>query len=282
MTTELDELSRDAARRLHDVADDPGFEARVLLAHALGLSSRAALLQHEHPPRPDARARFEALVAERAAGVPIQYLLGFVDFWRDRFEVPRGVFIPRSDTETLVAAVVDAFGDAPPAHILEIGPGTGAIALSLLGEWPRARAVAVDRSPDAARCTRANAERLGRADRIEVVVGDLDTGVAPDLAVDLLVSNPPYIGRHEVLDAGVRDHEPHLALYADDEGFAVIDALLALARTRVRMGGLVALEIGAEQGEAVCARVETAAHLGTPTLLQDLAGHDRVILATRT
>jgi len=282
MSRELDELSRDAARRLATVADDPVFEARALLAHALGLSSRAALLQHEHPPRPDARARFEALVAERAAGVPIQYLLGYVDFWKDRFEVPRGVFIPRSDTETLVEAVVDARGDAPPERILEIGPGTGVIVLSLLGEWTGSRAIAIDRSPRAARCTLANAHRLDRGARLDVVVGDLDAPLAPRVIADLLVSNPPYIGRHEMLDAGVRDHEPPLALYADDDGFAVIDALLALARTRLREGGILALEIGAGQGDAVCERITATPHLGAPSLRRDLAGHDRVIFATRT
>jgi release factor glutamine methyltransferase len=191
------------------------------------------------------------------------------------------VFIPRHDTETLVEAVWDAMRDDPPDRILEIGPGTGVIALSLLGEWPRAHALAVDRSPDAARCTRSNARELGQADRIQVVVGDLDAAISPSLEVDLLVSNPPYIAHHEALDASVRDHEPHLALFAGEGGFSVIDALVAMARTRLRPGGLLAFEIGAGQGDEACARVRDAAHLGPPELRRDLAGHDRAVLARR-
>ncbi len=274
-------LLADGAQRLRGVVDDPKREAEVLLADALGLEDRLDLVTGDVTVSAESRRRYDASLAARASGVPRQYVVGYADFYEDRFVVGPGVFIPRPETELLVEAVVDAWPDRGRGGlIVEVGTGSGAVVVSLLRALPVARAIGIDRSSVAARTTRANAQRLGVIDRLAIIVGDglsaLDVRNA-----DVLVSNPPYVATDETLPPIVHDHEPHLALYAGTDGLKVVKTLVRAAPGVLRAGGLCAFEIGAAQGRSATDVVRGEPELSFLECRRDLAGLDRVVLATR-
>lgn len=279
----LRHLLREATARLAPISSEPRREAGILLADLLGLDSPLELRLRTPAIDADVRRRFESQVLRRSRGEPLQYVLGHTGFWRDRFSVWPGVLIPQPDTEALVEVVLEGIpGEGEGLHALEIGPGTGAVALSLLGERPSLRITAVEIAAEAVRCTRENALALGRWNRLALVRGDLLEPIDPDARFDLIVSNPPYVAPGDELDREVRDHAPGVALLGGGaDGLDMIRRILEAAPPRLRPGGRLAVEIGASHAAAVRALVEDTAGLSQPFIRQDLAGRDRVLVAVR-
>jgi release factor glutamine methyltransferase len=234
-----------AATRLAPVTDNPRLEARLLLAHALGVT-RADLIRD--PSRLVDPASFDALLARREAHEPIAMILGRREFWSLDFEVSPATLIPRPDSETLIEAALAAFaGRAPPRRILDLGTGTGCLLLALLHEFPAAFGIGIDLAAAAAGLARHNAHRLGLAARSAFVCADWTNPI--DGRFDLIISNPPYIAEHEMagLMPDVAHYEPALALQAGDDGLAAFRAILPNLRPALTQDGVAILELGAGQ-----------------------------------
>lgn len=263
MTT-VDAALRDARARGLERLD-----AQLLLAHVLG-QPRSWLLAHGDDALPAGHAAaYDALIARRAAGEPFAYLVGEREFHGLKLAVAPAVLVPRPDTETLVDWALDllqgAPGDAPAPAVLDLGTGSGAIALAIKNGCPRARVWAGERSADALAVARANAARLGLD--VRFAHGDwwdALAGAADVPAFDLVVSNPPYIAAD---DPHLTDlaHEPLSALVADDAGLADIRRIAAGARGRLRAGGWLLFEHGWEQADAVAAILRDAGFGGIAT-----------------
>lgn len=267
-----------AVEALRDVSDTPRLDAEILLAHALGWSRARVLARLQETIPDDALQAFRVLVQRRAASEPVAYLTGRKEFYGLEFFVDRRVLVPRPETETLVAAALEwarqRFSPHDTLLIADIGTGSGCIAVALAVHLPNAMIYATDLSSDALTVARQNVERHGVADRVVLLCGDL---LAPlPQPVDLLVSNPPYTVLDDI-DAGVRLHEPHLALDGGSDGLAIYRRLLAAAPQALRPGGALMLEIGATQAEAVTALARRAFPSAAVRVLRDLAGWDRVV-----
>lgn len=264
-------------------------EAEFLLASVLGVSRLDLYLQFDRPLTEAEVDRFRELVRRRLRREPLQYILGEAHFRELVLKVDRRVLIPRPETEVLVGAVLDwvrdraGSGEMGPdgPSALDIGTGSGAIILSLAKEGPFERLVATDISADSLEVARENAERTGLASRVEFREGALWEPLAEGEKFDVVVSNPPYIAESEraELEPEVEAWEPAGALFAGENGLAVLDELIAGAPAHLDPGGLLALEIGADQWDSVRERIAAAGRYGEPRLVRDLAGRDRVVLA---
>jgi release factor glutamine methyltransferase len=255
----------------------------MLFRGVSGLDRAALLARGDEPVEPALASRFEAAVARRERHEPIQYILGKAAFWRDEFLVTPAVLIPRPDTEILVEAVAAGLRPVPAPALLDIGTGSGCIALSLLRELKDARAVAVDVSEDALDVARENARRLGLESRIGLRPSRWLEALAPEETFDAVVSNPPYVAQADApnLAREVREHEPALALFADaSDDLSSYRAILGKAGRHLEPGGLLALEVGAGQAERV-ARLVAEAGFRPIEVLSDLAGVPRVVLGRR-
>jgi len=240
--------------------------AEVLLLHVLG-RDRTYLYAHPEAQLTLAQERaYRHLLAQRAAGTPTQYLTGQQEFWGLPLRVEPGVFIPRSETEHVVEvalAIVRERLMKPSARIVDVGTGSGAIALALASELPEAEVVATDISQEALEVARANAETLGLAARVRFVESDLldeffshhgSTAAGFDTrAFDLVVSNPPYVGLDEAerLPREVREHEPAEALFSPEEGIAVTRRLTEQAAVLLAKGGLIRQSLEEGRGPAL-------------------------------
>lgn len=256
-------------------------EARSLLAAAMGTDAAALFAYPERPIAPDALASADDFLARRAAGEPLGRVLGVREFWSLPFRLAPDVLEPRPDTETLVAAALELKPDRKALRILDLGVGSGCILLALLSELPDATGLGVDRSPGAAAAAAGNAAALGLADRARFAVGDWGQALA-DGAFDLVVSNPPYIARAEgpAPDAATVAFDPPAALWAGADGLDAYRALLPDAPRLTAPGGLVLLEIGAGQADAVAA-LAAAAGLTLLASRRDIAGHVRCLAFRR-
>ncbi|WBO22344.1 peptide chain release factor N(5)-glutamine methyltransferase [Sphingomonas abietis] len=263
----------EAAARLPD-SDTPRLDAELLMAHALGIEREALLLGGLDRPVPEG---FAPLVARRAAGEPLAYIVGHRDFWTIRLNVAPGVLIPRPDSETLIEAAVSHFAGTPgPQRILDLGTGSGALLLAALAEWPAATGVGIDRSPPALAIARGNADALGMARRAAMIEGGWSgTGEL----FDLILCNPPYIAEDEQLPGDVADHEPHSALFAGADGLDDYRALAPLLPGQLVAGGVACIEIGATQGAAVASFMASQGLV--VHIRHDLAGRERCVVATR-
>jgi len=257
-------------------------DAALLLMHVLGVS-RAALLAHpEMPLSRDQAAVYGALVRQRAAGMPVAYLLGRRAFYDREFAVTPDVLIPRPETEHLVEAVLDWARAREVRTLVDVGTGSGAIAVTLAANLPAVRCWAVDVCPEAVAVARQNVEMHGLAARVTVLHGDLLEPVqAAGLCADVIAANLPYIPTGDLADLAVARREPRLALDGGADGLDVIRRLLDQAPGVLAAGGLLALEIGAGQGQAV---VELAAQVFPGARIdvrRDYAGHERVVTVER-
>lgn len=261
--------------------DSPRLEAELLLAHALGTTRMGLYLEFDKPLDREEVARYRTLVRRRARGEPSAYLVGGREFWSLRFEVGPGVLIPRPETERLVEEALGEMGEA--GRFLDLGTGSGAIAVALLTERPGWTATAVEISPPAAAIARCNAEKLGVADRLDLREGSL-FGPVEGERFDLIVSNPPYVpsGEIEALAAEVAHHEPREALDGGVDGLDLIREIVADAPARLAPGGRLLVEFGADQGERVRRIAEDSGGYAEVEILKDYAGRDRVLLARRT
>lgn len=255
-------------------------EAEILLAHVLGRGRTWLFTHADDAIDADAAATFEALVARRRAGEPVAYLTGTRGFWRFDLEVTPDTLIPRADTECLVELALERLPAGPSLRLLDLGSGTGAIALALAFERPRASVIAVDLSPGAAAVARRNADRLGLATRVEVREGAWFAPVAGE-SFDLIASNPPYIEDADPhLVAGDLRFEPRGALASGADGLDDLRLIVRDAPAHLRPGGWLLVEHGWRQGEAVRALFHAAGFVEVGTE-RDLEGRDRVSLGRR-
>jgi len=261
----------------------PRREAALLLGHVLGLSEAQVLAREEGAVTPEAAERFRALLARRLAGEPVAYLKGEREFWGRPFHVDPRVLIPRPETEHLIEVALEAAlaGPLPPAPlILDVGTGSGILAVTLALEIPGARLVATDLSPGALAVARGNARRHGVLGRVHLAGLDLTAGL--DLSrFDLVVSNPPYVDRSEAaaMSPEVCDYEPHLALFPLGAGDSVLARLFAQC-SQLRPGVSLAVEIGRGQLDAV-RRHAAAAGLEVTGVREDYSGIPRTVLLRR-
>jgi release factor glutamine methyltransferase len=259
----------------------PGREAALLLGSLLGLSELQTRTRDDQPVDAGIAARFATLLARRAAGEPMAYLLGRREFFGRSFAVDERVLIPRPETELLIEIALAA--DLPvEASVLDIGTGSGCIALTLAAERPRWRVQATDLSLDALACARANARDLGLSDRVVFVAADLAAPIAL-AGIDLVVANPPYIDPLEpaLVALDVRTYEPHLALFAGDRGLATVARLFGLAEG-LHAGALLACEIGFGQLDAVLDLASARPALELVEVRRDLADIARDVVFRRT
>jgi len=230
--------------------ESPRLDAELLVAEALG-TDRVGLYLDLHRPLVDVeRSSIRPLVARRREREPVAYILGHRDFYGRRFNVTNDVLIPRPDTETLVDHALECIPDDQPCRVLDIGTGSGAIAVTIAAERPLAIVTATDISEAALTVAADNAERLGVSDRIRLERADLLSGTEQ---YDLIVSNPPYIARSEMqsLQAEVREHEPSGALEAGEDGLDIIRALLVATEAAAATGAQLLVEVGAGQAPLV-------------------------------
>ncbi len=252
----------------------PRLDAELLLAWAMGTSRTALAIHPEAEVEGTAARRFRDAVTRRSAGrEPVAYIVGMKGFRHLDLQVDGRVLIPRPETEHLVEAAIALA--APGAHVVDVGTGSGAVALALKDERPDLRVTATDVSADALAVARANAERLGL--ELSFSAGDLlDAPVAGP--IDLVVSNPPYVpdGDRAALAAEITRHEPAGALFAGADGLDVFRRMVE--QCAARQVAMVALEFGAGQAEGVSAILRAAGYEPEATI-PDLAGIDRVITA---
>jgi release factor glutamine methyltransferase len=258
-------------------------DAELLLRHVLGWN-RADLIARGAEPVPGPAADlFGEAIEQRSRRRPLQHLTGVQAFWRHEFLVTPDVLIPRPETELLMETVLGLLGDVSAPVVVDVGTGSGCIALSLASERPHAEIHAVDLSEAALRVARGNATRLGLAGRVTFHHGDLLEPVQ-DLAgrVDLVVSNPPYVPAEEWarLAPEVRDHDPRMAVVPPHGVAALYARLFAGAAGVLRPGGSVAVEVGQGQAEMV-SDLAIAARLEIVTSLADLQRIPRVLVARR-
>ncbi len=263
-------LLREATARLLEAGIDTArLDAECLLMHAWN-KPRAFLFAHMDEPVPhEVRARFEAMLARRCRREPLAYITGEREFWSLRFEVSPAVLIPRPETEHLVEAALRLAGTAQTAwRVLDLGTGSGCIAVALATELPRAQIVATDISPEALDVARRNAERHRVSERIAFREGSLYAALAEDDGpFDLIVSNPPYVAEHELAElAPELAFEPRIALTDGADGRTVLRAILAGAAEHLKPGGHVILESGPAGFPAA---PDALVHLGD---VYDLAG----------
>jgi release factor glutamine methyltransferase len=257
------------------------FEAEELLASAAGRPRAFFHARRREEAGADDAARFRALVARRAAGEPLQYLLGEWEFLGRTFRVDPRALIPRGETEAIVEM---ARAVAPEARsILDAGTGSGILAVSIALEWPGARVVAVDRSEGALALARANAALHGVSARVSFVASDWLSALAPRPLFDLAVANPPYVPRVDAphVEKTVSDHEPHLALFGGDDGLDAVRVLLAELPARLLPGAPFLFEIGYGQAREVSGLVEASPDFSLEDLRLDAAGIPRTVLARR-
>jgi release factor glutamine methyltransferase len=262
-------------------SESPRLDAEVLLAHALGCKRIDLYTRHDEVAPEGGRQQFRDLVRRRVEGCPVAYLVGRKEFFSLELEVGPAVLIPRPDTECVVDECLRlARGAAEPA-VLDVGTGSGNLAVAVARQHKGAKLTATDLSPEALAVAGRNAAKHGLAERIRFLQGDVYAPLGPDEQFDFILSNPPYIRHADIasLPAGVRDYEPHLALDGGADGFAVFDRLVAGAPSHLKSGGWLIVEIGTAQegpGRERIARVEGFELAKT---VHDGSGHPRVLRA---
>ncbi len=261
--------------------DQPRYEARLLLAHALGTTQDALLRDPRAEVPAEAAARFGQSLKARLDHTPVAHILGRQGFWTLDLAVSPATLIPRPDSESLVEAALEAFPDATrPIRVLDLGTGTGALLLAFLAERPAAFGIGLDRAPEAAALAARNARENGLADRSAFLAGDW--AAALDSAFDLVLSNPPYIERDAIvgLMTDVARHEPALALDGGVDGLDAYRAITAALPALLAPGGVAVLELGQGQRAAV-EGLARAAGLEPAGCRADLGGIDRALLLAK-
>lgn len=275
----ISQLIDRAAARL-SWSPNPRLDAETLFLAVSGTNRAALLAKGDEAVAAETAGRFAAVLARRENHEPIQYILGVAAFWRDEFLVSPAVLIPRPDTETLIEAVAERLREHPSPTILDIGTGSGCIALSLLRELKVARAIAVDVSEASLSVAADNAKLLGLAGRIRFVRSRWFESVDSEEGFDAVVSNPPYVSPSDMdaLPREVREFEPSLALFSEDaDELSSYRSILHGASRRLTPHGLLAVEVGIGQADRVAALFEQAGLDGVQAV-SDLAGIPRVVL----
>jgi release factor glutamine methyltransferase len=267
----LGEVLRRATGHLERTSETARLDAELLLAHALDRSRVELYTDLDRPLNEDELDRYRELVARRSRSEPVAYILGEWGFRRLTLDVDRRALIPRPETEIVVERCLERLRGLDAPRVLDVGTGTGAIALAVADEHRGARVTAIDASPDALALARENAARTGIA--VELLEHDVRHGL-PGGPYDLVVSNPPYVAPAELgtLMPDVRDYEPHVALV----GEGVTEAVALGARDVLRPGGWLVLEVAEGQAARVCAHLDDLGYLELRTTA-DLTGRVRVV-----
>ncbi|MDQ2093225.1 peptide chain release factor N(5)-glutamine methyltransferase [Rhodalgimonas zhirmunskyi] len=271
----VDEVLRYGARVLADARCATG-DARPLLADILEVDRGRLILLGRDEVSEENFKRFEEYLARRCAREPVAKIIGRRVFWGRYFEVSPEVLDPRPETEILIATALEE----PAARLLDLGTGSGIIALTLLAEWSQARGVASDVSEAALAVAQTNAEKSGVEDRLDLVASDWWSGICGTF--DLIVSNPPYIalGEMEALDPEVRDHDPHIALTDGADGLTAYREIAKGADAHLSSGGRLIVEIGPTQGDAV-SKMFAEAGLKDIAIMQDFDERDRIVFGRK-
>ena len=259
-------------------------DAEHLVAHALGVGRLEMYLQHERLMQESELELLRPKLRRRAKREPLQYVLGRQAFRELDLQVGEGVLIPRPETEQLVEVVLRLSEGREGLSALDVGTGSGAIALSLLREGPFVRCVGTDVSRDALDYARRNRDAAEPTPRLELRRGSLLEPLTDGERFDVVVSNPPYVGEseRETLPPEVGLWEPAEALFAGHDGMDVLRALVPAAAQVLHAGGLLALEVGCGQADAVVATIEATGCYDDGCVHDDLAGKKRIVTATRT
>ncbi len=277
----------DATGRLAEAGVDTArLDAELLMAQALGLAREEIFLSPDRQLSVREMAAFEALVSRRAAREPVARITGTKEFWSLQFALNAATLVPRPDSETLVAAVLQEIGEAAggPLRILDLGTGSGCLLLALLSEMPGATGIGVDCDPEAVVVARQNARRLGLQERAEFRDGDWFGALEADAQsprFDVIISNPPYIETGEIagLAPEVASFEPRAALDGGADGLEAYRRIATSAQKYLASDGQIFLELGAGQEKAVSKILEHHG-LGVRGQYKDLAGVLRVISAS--
>jgi release factor glutamine methyltransferase len=258
-------------------------DAEVLLAHARGCP-RIQLYTEYDAVLPDAvRAQMRELVKRRADAEPVAYLVGHREFFSLEFEVTPDVLIPRPDTETLVVEALDAAKPHAAPRVLDLGTGSGCIAVAIAVNHPGALVTAIDRSGAALAVAGRNAQRHGVGERVRLLEGDLFAPLSGDAQFDIVASNPPYVAADEIvgLQPDVSRHEPQEALDGGTDGLDVIRRILLGAGPVLPAGGHLMLECSPEQAAPIRALFEGSRRFAGVQVRTDLAGRPRVVHGRR-
>jgi release factor glutamine methyltransferase len=264
-----------ARARLAATSKNPRRDAELLLAHLLAWDQAALLTHPERVLSPVEADQFESMLRRREASEPVQYITGVQEFFGLSFEVSPAVLIPRPETEHLVETVLERFSREASPRIVDVGTGSGAIAVALAHAIPRSRVTAVDLSSAALEVAQRNAERHGVLERVRLLQSDLLAAVE-SAEFEVVVSNPPYIAEGEVLEPQVFNYEPRSALYAGPTGLEVYERLIPQARRVLKPQGWLLLEIGYGQSAAL---LKLLSDWTDVSFVDDLQGIPRVVQA---
>jgi release factor glutamine methyltransferase len=257
-------------------------DAESLLLHTLHQNRAWLLANWSEEATPEDQCTYESVIARRATGEPLQYITGEAEFFGLPYSVGPGVLIPRPETEHLVEEVLRLAASLQAPKIADIGTGSGIIAVALANELHKAHITAIDLSPQALTVARENADRHKVADRITFLEGDLLTPLE-GRHFDIIASNPPYIPQtdHDSLSTEVRDHEPHIALFAGEDGLSIYQRLIPESVQFLEPNGWLVLEIGYNQQPAIQQLFE-ASHYQNIRFIPDYQGIFRVAVGQRS
>ena len=267
-------------------SETPRLDGEILLAAACGCERIELYTAYDETTQEDVRAAFRSLVRERSRGVPVAYLVGKREFYSLSFRVTPDVLIPRPETEHVVLSVlerVNEWNSPEPLRFIDIGTGSGVIAICLARYGPNCHVLGVDISSAALEVARDNVVAHGVEERVELLQSDLFCDVPDETTFDVVVSNPPYVSEAEMAEVPVevRDHEPHVALVGGPRGSEVIERLVPQAAEYLRPGGWLIFEISPMLEDSARQIVNADARLGPPEVSKDLAGHARVVQVSR-
>jgi len=285
----LRSVLREAAETLSsNHIEQARLESEILLAHFLGLRKEDIIIYSDQELTDPQEEKFQQLVERRCRKEPLAYIVGHREFWSLEFKVNPKVLIPRPETEGVIERLLNLAGDETSEKVirfLDVGTGSGILAIVAALEFPKARITAVDNSGDALEIARENALRHQVAERIEFLEMDLmrDWDLPKNDLYDYILSNPPYIPSRELkqLMLDVRDYEPREALDGGPDGLACYRCIVANAFPYLKPGGHLIFEVGDDQAEPVQQSLQAHGGLDEIEIVQDLSGRDRVVSARR-
>ena len=273
----LDWTAKHLAQKSIDTAR---LDAEVLLAHVVGCK-RIDLygMRYAELASPEVRQQFRGLIQRRLEGCPVAYLVGRKEFYGLDLKVSPAVLIPRPDSEHVVIECLTLAKTMVRPRIVDIGTGSGNLAIAIAKHHPSAEVTAIDRSNEALQIAQENAAKHGVAERIRFLHGDLFAPLGADEQFNFIVSNPPYIADEDMakLPVGVREYEPHQALQGGPGGFVVFDRLIAESRSRLLTGGHLIIEIGSPQEKPARERLTAIPEFVLSPTIFDFSGHPRVL-----
>lgn len=264
--------------------DSPRLEAELLLSHGLGMSRVQLYMKFDRPMSEPELEKCRALVKRRIQGEPSAYILGQKDFYGIKFNVSPATLIPRPETEEAIEFILKWLHkqELPQAQILDLGTGSGCAGLSILVKEPDTKLWTVDISAEAVEVAQQNAEALGIKDRVQFCTADAVTALADAPDADVIFANPPYIDNEDPeVQNTVRQFEPHLALFAKDQGLALLKSWSSAAVSKLKTPGIMIFEMGYQQGPQMKEHFLGLSQFKEVRVLKDLSGHDRFIIGEK-